>query len=278
MIFIDFFKNNLIIAFEDGRVMCCNSSTETFSLNHSLISGCFHQEIVLLLLTSQSTIIIFDINNGSISAILDEPDLGSHEHNGFIAIYSRQAGHEIILSGRNRVLRVITVNLSTYQVQLKFKLQDAVDRYSWKGSGFSHHVNFDASFTFAAVATKGKHLIYIWENSTSNLVQKLEGPKEEVAQLLWSPIKPKLYSIGSLSGKIYILGPQFPQKWAALVPNIEALETNIEYIEREDEFDLSVEDEIAKNRQNDESIELDLDSFKTPTVPVTSCSTVLFPL
>ncbi len=280
IVFFDFVGDNFVFVSEDGQMKTFNLSngkSSSFPTNASIIDGCKLNEKVLLL-TSDSNLLVCDVIKMTLTGRFKESDIGSQEHNGFFGITSKGNGNEIILSGKNRALRILSIDLENCLVYLKFKLQDVVDKYSWKCAGFSYHTSFDASFTFAATATKGKHLIYIWENSTSNLVQKIEGPKEEISQVLWSPIKPQLYSVGALSGKIYVLGPQFPQKWAALVPNIEALETNIEYIEREDEFDLSPEDEITKNRQHVESIELDLDSFTTPTISNSKCSTILFPL
>ena len=280
VVFFEFIESNFIVVFEDGHLQSYNPASgesKSASVNSSIIGGCSFKN-KLLLLTDDSSLIVFDVKLMTSPFHFKESDLGSQEHNGFVTVASRSCGDEIVLTGKNRTLRILSVDFDEGKVLLKFKLQDAVDKYNWKCAGFSYHSSFDASFTFAAAATKGRHLIYIWENSTSNLVHKIEGPKEELSQVLWSPIKPQLYSVGALSGKIYNLGPQFPQKWAALVPNIEALETNIEYIEREDEFDLSPEDEITKNREHDESIELDLDSFTTPTISASKCSTILFPL
>ncbi len=250
-----------------------------FFANAHIVCGCLFRKKVMLL-TDDSRLLVFEVQNGVVlTHQFTEIHLGGQEHNGFFAIAHREGGNEVILSGKNRSLRIVSIDLDTSKVQLKYKMQDAVDKYNWKCTGFSNHGSFDASFTFASAGAKGRHLIYLWENSTSNLVHKIEGPKEESTQVLWSPIKPQLYSVGALSGKIYVFGPKFVQKWAALVPNIEALETNIEYIEREDEFDLSPENEISINREHDESIELDLDSFRTPITSsiADKCSTLLFP-
>lgn len=279
--FMDISNGSLIIAYEDGQLQCWNFATrknERFTLSSGITDGCIFKDRYVLFLTHDSILIVFDMEQFTEFVHFSASDLGSPEHNGFHSIESKRNGTEIILSGKNRVLRVASLDLDKREILLKFKLQNAVDRCSWSDAGFSQLSTFDSSFTFAAAATKGKHLIYIWDNSTSDLVQKIEGPNEEAVQVLWNPNKLQLYSVGALTGKIYISGPQFPQKWSALVPNVEAIETNIEYIEREDEFDLPVEDEIARNREVDESIELDLDSFKTPTVSVAKCSTLLYPL
>lgn len=248
----------MIVFLESGLVECGGRTTK---LDSSLIGVCRNGDDFYALL-SDSSLAIFDSKTFAVTSRLGEKELGAGEHGGFTAVACSASGKDLILTGKNKSMRVVSIE--SEKVELRFKLQDVVDKFVWKSAGFSQHLSLDASFIYAAAAAKGRHIVNIWECSTGNVIHRLEGPQEEASLALWSPIKPQLYTVGKQTGKIYVWGPQFAQKWAALVPNIEAIETNIEYIEREDEFDLSVEDEIKAMRERDEATELDLASFEPP--------------
>ena len=53
----------------------------------------------------------------------------------------------------------------------------------------------------------------------------------------WHPTKPVIASVSSL-GDIHIWQTSSPDNWAAFAPGFEELEENVEYDEREDEFDI----------------------------------------
>ena len=96
--------------------------------------------------------------------------------------------------------------------------------------------------------SKGNHLIYLWDNVSGSLVQTLEGPKEEVSLALASH-EASVDFCWCLDWANICMGTGFPAKVAgSLFLNIEAIETNIEYIEKEDEFDLPVEEEVTKKK------------------------------
>lgn len=53
----------------------------------------------------------------------------------------------------------------------------------------------------------------------------------------WHPTKPVIASVAT-SGAIYLWQTTYPDYWAAFAPGFEELEENVEYDEREDEFDI----------------------------------------
>jgi len=65
-------------------------------------------------------------------------------------------------------------------------------------------------------------------------------------------------SAGLESGKIYIWATNNPQRWSALAPDFREIEENVEYIEREDEFDYQDREVITKRRLDREDEEVDL--------------------
>ncbi|EGS19224.1 uncharacterized protein CTHT_0058490 [Thermochaetoides thermophila DSM 1495] len=105
----------------------------------------------------------------------------------------------------------------------------------------------------------------------------LEGPKEEQGVIEWHPHRPLLAACGLETGRINIWSVTSPQKWSALAPDFVEVEENVEYIEREDEFDIKPQEEIQKRRldQEDEDIDVlavdnggglgeELDEFRMP--------------
>lgn len=62
---------------------------------------------------------------------------------------------------------------------------------------------------------------------------------------------------GLETGRIYLWSIVTPQKWSALAPDFVEVEENVEYVEREDEFDIHPAEEIHKRRLHleDETIE-----------------------
>lgn len=82
----------------------------------------------------------------------------------------------------------------------------------------------------------------------------------------WHPRKPIAAATGAESGRIYLWSVNTPQKWAALAPDFVEVEENIEYVEREDEFDIQPIEELHKRRLDLEDEEVDVLSID-PTKP-----------
>ena len=81
------------------------------------------------------------------------------------------------------------------------------------------------------------HNIYLWDRDAGVLVKILEGPREPLIFAQWHPVLPQLASIAA-SGDIYLWKTKWNEIWSAYAPGFEELEENVEYEEREDEFDL----------------------------------------
>lgn len=94
--------------------------------------------------------------------------------------------------------------------------------------------------------------IYVWERSHGSLVKILEGPREELGVVEWHPSRPMVVACGLESGCIYTWSIVTPQKWSALAPDFGEVEENVEYVEREDEFDIHPAEEIHQRRLDQE--------------------------
>ncbi|KAH6650940.1 SWD1-like protein [Chaetomium tenue] len=190
-----------------------------------------------------------------------------------------ESGKELLVNAQDRIIRTFIVpnlsttdlDLDTIQIPLEHKFQDVVNRLSW------NHVAFSATGEYVAASTYNNHELYIWERGHGSLVRMLEGPKEEQGVIEWHPHRALLAACGLETGRINIWSVTSPQRWSALAPDFVEVEENVEYVEKEDEFDIHPQEEIQKRRldQEDEDVDVltvensaglgdDVDAFRMP--------------
>ncbi|KAI5959065.1 SWD1 [Candida pseudojiufengensis] len=146
-----------------------------------------------------------------------------------------------------------------WDFDIDHKYQDVVNRLQWNSITFNHN----AEFLIASTHGQSSHDLYLWETSMGSLIKILEGSNEELIDVKWNYNRCKIGSIGLDSGSIYIWSIQFPQKWSALAPDFVEVEENIEYIEKEDEFDILDESEVNKKRMEEEDLDIDVITKET---------------
>ncbi|KAJ6754741.1 RETINOBLASTOMA-BINDING PROTEIN 5 [Salix purpurea] len=132
------------------------------------------------------------------------------------------------------------------------ELQDTITKVHWKAPCFSG----DGEWIIGGSASKGEHKIYIWDRA-GHLVKILEGPKGALIDLAWHPVHPIIVSV-SLTGLVYIWAKDHTENWSAFAPDFKELEENEEYVEREDEFDLTPETEKVKESDINQDDEVDI--------------------
>ncbi|KAH0565801.1 hypothetical protein GP486_000793 [Trichoglossum hirsutum] len=179
-----------------------------------------------------------------------------------VIIYLRltASGRDMVVNSSDRIIRTIhmpnlddpDLNPENIKVEVEHKFQDVVNRLSW------NHVAFSSTGEYITASTYKNHDIYVWERSMGSLVKILEGPKEELGVVEWHPHRPLVAACGLESGRVYLWSVITPQRWSALAPDFVEIEENVEYIEREDEFDIHPPEEIHKRQLDLEDEDVDV--------------------
>lgn len=102
-----------------------------------------------------------------------------------------------------------------------------------------------------------KRNIYMYELRSNSLFKILET-REENAIIEWHPSRPLIACTSIETGTIQIWGIEPQQKWSALAPDFTEVTENVEYVEREDEFDIYPEEEAKKRREDREDEDVDI--------------------
>lgn len=170
-------------------------------------------------------------------------------------------GRKLGVNASDRIIRQINVpdlinieNPEQWEFEIEHKYQDVVNRLQWNTVSFNHNGEFLVASTFG----QSSQDLYMWETALGSLIKILEGSPEELIDVKWNSYRCMIGSTGLDSGTVYLWSIQFPQKWSALAPDFVEIEENIEYEEKEDEFDIIDEDVLIKKRMEEEDLMVDI--------------------
>ena len=96
---------------------------------------------------------------------------------------------------------------------------------------FSH----DGEQVVASTSSKFSMRLFQWNTDTNVLVEDLVGPQVDLHAMAYHPSRSCLVT-GMGDGFIDMWG--IPMNWKAFAPDFQALQQNLEYREKEDEFDI----------------------------------------
>ncbi|KAJ1971385.1 chromatin binding protein [Dimargaris xerosporica] len=181
------------------------------------------------------------VNSGDRSIRLYVYDSGAEQRRRLKATYSATAADPTIPAETTSLPKALAAVKPT--LTFIHKYQDQVNRVQWNECCFT----CDGEHVIGGSAHKAEHNIYVWDKNATNLEKMLTGPKEQLLDLTWHPFRPIAVSV-SVFGNIYIWGGKHREDWRnwnAFAPDFKELEENVEYVEREDEFDITVDDQPA---------------------------------
>ncbi|KAK9467567.1 WD40-repeat-containing domain protein [Lipomyces arxii] len=169
------------------------------------------------------------------------------------------SGKQFAVNASDRTIRLYNTPDLTYvdpvdwEIDVVHRFQDVVNRLQWNSVAFSSNGDHVMASTY-----QDAHDIYIWENTVGSLVKIIEAPREEIVDVQWHPNRTVIAATGLDKGTIYIWATVTPQRWSALAPDFVEVEENVEYEEREDEFDI-IPDEIVQKQKLDQEDDDEVD-------------------
>eukprot|EP00978_Attheya_sp_CCMP212_P011940 scaffold29649_cov47-Attheya_sp.AAC.5 len=148
-------------------------------------------------------------------------------------------------------------------VKPRFVFQDLVSKVPWTCCDFSG----DGEYVVGGCnSSSDQYELYLWNTATGALMDRLTGPQLSLNSISWHPTR-AFIAVGTSDGLVDLWGPRMD--WTAFAPDFQALPMNVEYIEREDEFDEVVDGEEKKETEEEKNLEDELvDVVSVERIPV----------
>ena len=182
--------------------------------NHYIVGDCSGN---VSLYFNVEKLFSFKCSNYPISTISLHPDLD-----------------EFLFNQSETIIRSCSIDTKELKFQLNcFKFSNEIDRTKW-----FNFIYLSNGLFVAATCSNG---ISLWDSIEGHFCGFYEdSPKEGISFLLAVPKSNDFIGISN-SGYIYIWSKKRTDNWAAYAPNFTPIEENVEYFEREDEFDIDLE-------------------------------------
>lgn len=173
-------------------------------------------------------------------------------------------GTSLVLNSADRAIRVYSLQSNPDQTVpnliLDHKFQDAVARTPWQGC------KFGSEYVIGGAGHRDSHQIFIWDRSSGSLTKILEGPKDPLEDFDWHPNRPIVASVSNL-GLIHVWVTSVTENWSSYAPGFDELDENVEYHEKEEEFDHEDELDVERRRKDEQDRFIDIFNLEQPLEP-----------
>eukprot|EP00956_Cyclotella_meneghiniana_P027239 scaffold60701_cov27-Cyclotella_meneghiniana.AAC.1 len=119
-----------------------------------------------------------------------------------------------------------------------YVFQDPVSKAPWIACDFSSDGEYVVGGCNSFPQPGDNYQLFLWNVVTGELLDQLNGPQVSLYCLNCHPTRPFI-AVGSSDGIIDIWG--YRKDWIAFAPDFQALQQNVLYEEKEDEFDIVVD-------------------------------------
>ncbi|KAH7097589.1 COMPASS complex protein [Auriculariales sp. MPI-PUGE-AT-0066] len=133
------------------------------------------------------------------------------------------------------------------------RFSDPISRPQWNAAVFSP----DGEWLAGGAADAVSHKIFIWDLASGQFTTSLDGGRELLTDMDWHPNLPILVSVNKM-GDIHVWNKPTEERWGAFAGGFEEVDENVEYGEREDEFDIEEEEVIKERKRKAEEEPVDL--------------------
>ncbi|KIY45965.1 COMPASS complex protein [Fistulina hepatica ATCC 64428] len=179
-----------------------------------------------------------------------------------------RGGRRMVTNSSDRILRQF--DLPAYpnsgpdgavvdqELEPTHKFSDPINKSSWHAMSYSP----DGNWLAGGSTDPAGHKIYVWDiGNGGQFASALDGGPDSLASLQWHPTK-SCWASTSRDGFIFIWHHPKEARWGAFAAGFEELSHNVEYQEREDEFDDVNEAEILRRKLEAEEKDIDIDAIE----------------
>ena len=124
-------------------------------------------------------------------------------------------------------------------IRPKHVFQDNISKAPWASCDFSGDGEYVCGGCNSYPQPGDNYKLFLWNCVTGELIDQLTGPVSSLYSLSCHPTRP-FVAVGTSDGLVDVWGARLD--WVAFAPDFQALQQNELYEEREDEFDVVVDD------------------------------------
>eukprot|EP00563_Minutocellus_polymorphus_P000431 CAMPEP_0181032916 /NCGR_PEP_ID=MMETSP1070-20121207/6982_1 /TAXON_ID=265543 /ORGANISM="Minutocellus polymorphus, Strain NH13" /LENGTH=743 /DNA_ID=CAMNT_0023110315 /DNA_START=33 /DNA_END=2261 /DNA_ORIENTATION=- len=143
----------------------------------------------------------------------------------------------------------------TDDVKPRYVFQDLVSKIAWSSCAFSGDAEYVVGGCNSNPHMGDRYDLYIWNTGTGALIDQLNGPQAELHDVDFHPTRPFI-AVATSDGIVDTWGPRMD--WTNFAPSFQALPMNIEYAEKEDEFDVVIDGDGAEEERKRKETEAKL--------------------